>query len=115
MLDDAVCLALPIAAMEDQQRKMMALNRLLSLVTLKCIDPNHFKPHPRCWRLRFIIQVLDGLLAGASHREIAIQLYGPEKVAQEWNDPGNSLKDRIRKTVRSGRNLMNGKYRSLAG
>jgi len=115
MLDDTVCLAFPIAAMEDQQRKIMALNRLLSVAKFKCIDPNNFKPHPRSRRLRFTIQVLDGMLAGASHREIAIQLYGAEKVAQDWNDPGNHLKDQIRKTVRRGRDLMNGKYRNLAG
>ena len=115
MLDDAVCLALPIAVMEDQQRKIMALNRLLSVARFKRIDPNNFKPHPRSRRLRFTIQVLDGMLAGASHREIAIQLYGAEKVAQDWNDPGNSLKDQIRKTLRRGRDLMNGKYHNLAG
>lgn len=115
VLDDTVCLALPITSMVDQPRQIVTLNRLLSAAKFGRIDPNNFKPHPRSRRLQFTLQVLDGMLAGASHREIAIQVYGADRVAQDWNDPCNSLKDQIRKTVRRGRDLMNGKYRNLTG
>ena len=54
--------------------------------------------------------MLDGSLAGASHRNIAIALFGPERVEADWNDPGENLRDRVRRAVKRGRDLMNGGY-----
>ncbi len=64
-------------------------------------------------RLKTVLQALDGAGAGASHREIAIAVYGPERVRADWNDPREHLKDHIRKTVRRGFTWMNGGYRSF--
>jgi hypothetical protein len=64
-------------------------------------------------RLKTVLQALDGAMSGASHREIAIGIYGQERVAADWNDPKENLKDHIRKTIRRGFRLMNGGYRSF--
>lgn len=64
-------------------------------------------------RLKMVLQALDGALAGASHREIALAIYGIERVRMDWNDPREHLKDHIRKTVRRGLRWMEGGYRSF--
>ncbi len=61
-------------------------------------------------RLRQVLQALDGSLAGASNRDIAVALYGPQRVEADWNDPGENLRDRVRRAVKRGRDLMNGGY-----
>lgn len=61
-------------------------------------------------RLRQVVRALDGRKAGASHRDIAIALYGRERVASDWRDPGAHLQDAVRRLIGRGRNLVNGGY-----
>jgi hypothetical protein len=68
---------------------------------------------PRAPRLRFVLQVLDASLAMASQRDTALTLLGRERVATDWNDPGGHLRDRIRRALRRGRQLMRGGYLEL--
>ncbi|MGT2466519.1 DNA -binding domain-containing protein [Mesorhizobium atlanticum] len=44
---------------------------------------------------------------------IATALFGHARVQADWNDPGDHLRDRIRRAVRRGQQLMNGEYRRL--
>jgi len=69
-----------------------------------------FPPDPRGARLAFVLQALDGFLAGAPQREIAVALFGAQRVQADWSDPGNHLRDRVRRAIRRGRTLMNGGY-----
>ncbi|MFN3225792.1 MAG: DUF2285 domain-containing protein [Hyphomicrobiales bacterium] len=64
-------------------------------------------------RLRFVLRALDGSLAGLSHREIATALFGEERVRTDWSDPGDHLRDQIRRAVRRGHALMNGGYKDF--
>jgi hypothetical protein len=68
---------------------------------------------PGAPRLRFILQALDGYLAGRSHRAIAEAMLGAPRVRQNWGNPGEHLRDQIRRAVRRGRMLMAGGYVSL--
>jgi hypothetical protein len=68
---------------------------------------------PRGPRLSMVLRALDASLAGASHREIAAMLVGPERVERDWRHPGQHLRDRIRRAVRRGQALMTGGYREL--
>ncbi|WP_077292057.1 DUF2285 domain-containing protein [Roseibium algicola] len=69
-----------------------------------------FPPDPRNRRLTVILQALDGALDGATHREIAVALFGEEKVSRDWTDPGNHLRDHVRRAIRRGRYLMKEGY-----
>ncbi|ESY91657.1 DUF2285 domain-containing protein [Mesorhizobium sp. LNHC209A00] len=60
-----------------------------------------------------LLQALDGSLAGASHREIAEALIGKLRVQDDWKDPRDHLRDRIRRAIRRGHALMNGGYRAF--
>jgi hypothetical protein len=56
---------------------------------------------------------LDGHLEGRSYRDIAQVLYGADRVAETWSEETRFLKDRVRRAVARGMELMNGGYRDL--
>ena len=56
--------------------------------------------------------VLDGRLGGRSLRQIAADLYGEVRVAEEWGSE-SSMRGRVRWRVKQALKLMNGGYRAL--
>ena len=64
-------------------------------------------------KLRDSIIALDGDRAGATRREIAVAIYGPDRVADEWSEPNGRLKAVIKRDVMRGRQLVAGGYRKL--
>jgi hypothetical protein len=75
--------------------------------------PSHFPREYLSGRLKRVLRALDGSLAGASHRQIAIMLFGGERVEAEWCATGRPLRDKVRRTIHRGQTLMRGGYRSL--
>lgn len=72
-----------------------------------------FPAEPRGARLHMILQALDGSLAGASRRDIAMEIFGPDRVAEAWRDPRSHLRDAVRRAISRGRMLMMGGYRQF--
>lgn len=70
-------------------------------------------PNSRSQRLNTALRVLDGRLAGASYRDIAVALFGRDRVKEDWNATGDHLKNRIRRAARRGAILMQGGFRAL--
>ena len=64
-------------------------------------------------RLHHALIALDESLAGKTYRQIAITIYGEKRVAEEWQGPSQFLKDRMRRLVAKGTELMKGGYRDL--
>jgi hypothetical protein len=64
-------------------------------------------------RLHHALIALDESLAGKTYRQIAITIFGEKRVAEEWLGPSQFLKDRTRRLVAKGTELMNGGYRDL--
>jgi hypothetical protein len=64
-------------------------------------------------RLHHALIALDESLAGKTYRQIAITIYGEKRVAEEWQGPSQFLKDRTRRLVAKGTELMKGGYRDL--
>ena len=58
------------------------------------------------------LQALDGVLAGASQREIAAALFGEDVVALRW-EPDGELRAQVRHLIRRARAYMLGGYRRL--
>lgn len=58
------------------------------------------------------LQALDGHLAGASERDIAIAIFGERVVEEKWHGD-SELRAKVRYLIRRGRLLMNGGYRRL--
>jgi hypothetical protein len=64
-------------------------------------------------RLHHALIALDESLRGKTYRQIAITIFGEKKVAEEWQGPSQFLKDRTRRLVAKGTELMKGGYREL--
>ena len=64
-------------------------------------------------RLSQVLVALDSSLRGHSYREIAVMIFGQRRVSEDWNAASRFLKDRTRRLVAKGYELMNGGYRDL--
>jgi hypothetical protein len=64
-------------------------------------------------RLRHALIALDESMRGRTYRQIAITIFGEKRVAEEWLGPSQFLKDRTRRLVAKGTELMKGGYRDL--
>ena len=71
------------------------------------------RPEARQPADRGLLSVLDGRLAGKSWREIAVDLYGAERVAADWSVDG-WMRSRVRRYGSKARVLMECGYRDLA-
>jgi hypothetical protein len=74
--------------------------------------PSHVEA-PASPRLALVLRALDGHLAGASHQQIAMALFGRRQVETEWRDPGGNLRDRVRRAISRGRHMMTSGYLEL--
>lgn len=92
-----------------QFRSFKCFNALLASGTLG----RKPSPDPQSQRLRTALRTLDGRLAGASYRDIAVALFGRDRVYDDWRASGDHLKNRIRRAAQLGISLMERRYRSL--
>jgi hypothetical protein len=79
--------------------------------TLRSSIPWRRPTHSQLLHMR-ALQALDGVLAGASQREIAVVLFGSDVVTGKWHADGE-LRARVRYLIRRASALMNGGYRRL--
>jgi hypothetical protein len=66
--------------------------------------------HPYAKRAARVLIALDGYLAGLSHSDIAIVMFGRKRVDRDWNHPGEHLRDTVRRAIARGVRLMEGGY-----
>jgi hypothetical protein len=93
--------------------RLLAVRRLSDLMTHGTLRPALYPPERRAARLMRVLQALDGSLAGASHRDIGIALFGEARIDRDWHHPHNYLRDHVRRAIAYGRALMEGGYRKL--
>jgi hypothetical protein len=90
-----------------------AIERLRDLQAHLALRPHLYAAHKGAARLVEVLQILDGLRVTTSHRDLAVALFGPRRVAEEWTGQNRHMRDKVRKTVRRALNLVNGGYRNL--
>ena len=93
--------------------RLLAVRRLSDLMMHRCLRPSLYPPERRSARLTRVLQALDGSLAGTSHRDIGIALFGEARIDRDWHHQHNYLRDHVRRAIAYGRNLMEGGYRRL--
>jgi hypothetical protein len=77
-------------------------------------NPNHDPHNSRdLLFLRDALVALDGRCVGASYREIAIVIYGWQKVRAAWSSRSRWMKDRMCRALARGEHLRDGGYRKL--
>lgn len=106
-------LANVLPSMPYSETRWRSFKRLGDLVRYEVIRPALYPPDMGARRLARVLQALDGYLAKASQREIAVALFGAERVDADWSHPGAHLRDQVRRAIRRGRDLMNGGYLKL--
>jgi hypothetical protein len=83
---------------------------------LAVLDAPPAVAHPRPQRTALghmrTLQLLDGILAGASQREVAAAVFGDHAVVEHWHADGD-LRAQVRRLIRRGHTLMRGGYRRL--
>ena len=93
--------------------KLLPLRRLVEFLLNHRFQRSLYPPDPRVARWLTVLQVHDGLVAGASQREIGDVLYGVERVAAEWEGRSDSLRSRVRRLAAEARRLARGGWRAL--
>lgn len=89
--------------------QLIMMHRFLAGTAPKCPPKPIWTAQAR--KKRDAIIALDGRAAGASHREVAIVIYGQAKVERDWRAPG--LRDLVRRDLDRGLKLAMGGYREL--
>lgn len=82
------------------------------LTTQAAAATAHARPTRTALGHMHALQALDGVLAGASQREVAEALFGSAALTDRWHTDGD-LRARVRRLIRAGKTLMNGGYRRL--
>jgi hypothetical protein len=98
-----------LSSAENITARADAARQLADLVKHRALRPQLHPPAKQGLRLSIVLQALDGELAGASHRDIAIALFGAEKARAGWRS--RSMRDKVANAIKYGVFLMNGGYR----
>jgi hypothetical protein len=98
-------------------RRVRAVKAILSLLQRRPRDTMRaVRVHPgraSVWHMH-ALQALDGVQAGATHRDIAEALFGALDVQSRWSSDGE-LRAHVRHLIRRGRGYSRGEYRKLLG
>ena len=93
--------------------KILPLRRLLHLCRYHRFSASLFPEDRRIDRWIKLLRVHDALMDGASQREIAVALFGLERVEREWSGTSDSLRSRTRRLIREATVMAQGGYRLL--
>ena len=56
---------------------------------------------------------IDGLEVNATHRELAVSMFGEMQVEKHWGDQDNHLKQTVKRSVKNGKKYVEGDYLKL--
>jgi hypothetical protein len=104
---------MPVRPLDRDSDQFRSYQCFVDFLVSSRLLPSHFPPTYLGERLKRVLRALDGDFAGASQRRIAVMLFGQEHVDNEWCAVGRPLRDKVRRTIHRGHDLMRGGYRSL--
>jgi hypothetical protein len=110
--DDRIAIAIPVD--EFARRRVAAADRfIVDLKAKSAATPKRLSASNRADRFHSsVLQTIDGAAAGATHRQIAVAIYGQRRVSASWT-PDGDLRARIRYFLKRGSALVNGGHRKL--
>ncbi len=106
--EDAVLFPM-ISSRRRFHRQVRAIRQLFDLSA----DNENNIEIPKNARLTDVLTALHCWQAGFALRDIASAIYSEEIVTRDWAPEGGYLIERVRRSIRRGRALMEGGYRSL--
>jgi hypothetical protein len=87
------------AGVDDSAAQLQALACFRDLRKTKILLNRYFQPHVSAMRFSQYLRAFDCFEAGASHREVAVNVHGEAVVLRDWDDPRRHLRDRTRKMI----------------
>lgn len=102
-----------LSGLASAERKIQPLRRFLHFCRHRQFSGRLFLSDTRIDRDLAMLRVHDAIMVGASQREIAIALFGAERVAEGWEGRTDSLRSRVRRLVVDARAMARGGYRAL--
>jgi hypothetical protein len=110
--DDRIAIAIPMD--EFARRRVAAADRfIVNLKQKSASSRESLRETNRADRFHSsVLQALDGAATGATHRQIAVAIYGQRRVSASWT-PDGDLRARIRYFLKRGSALVDGGYRKL--
>jgi len=112
LLAGPVMLQVHIHGAAQLDRSIASLTRLVQYLRHGRITPPKARSD-RSLRRGQVLQVLDALAAGASHRDIARGLFGVATVDRDWNGSSDHMRSKTRRLVILARRLAAGGYLDL--
>jgi hypothetical protein len=110
--DDRIAIAIPMD--EFARRRLAAADRFIVDLNQRSIGSrSRLSASNRLDQFHCsVLQAIDGAAAGATHRQIAVAIYGQRRVSASWT-PDGDLRARIRYFLKRGSALIDGGYRTL--
>jgi hypothetical protein len=110
--EDRIAIAIPVD--EFARRRVAAVDRFIVDLKAKSVEArNRLSASNRAYQFHCsVLQAIDGAAADATHRQIAVAIYGQRRVSASWT-PDGDLRARIRYFLKRGATLVNGGYRTL--
>ena len=113
ILDGPVQFRFDLAGLVGLEAKLLTLRRLVALLRLGRFPQRLVSRDRRMRRWMMALRALDARRAGATHREIAVSLFGEAAVAADWNGRSAYLRCRVQRLIHLGETLVQGGYRRL--
>jgi hypothetical protein len=102
-----------LSGFTDLEPQLRVLRRLLAL-RRDGVFGRALRPHlPRMAQRLEALRVADALADGASYRDVAIALFGIDRVREEWGGRSDFLLSRVRRRTDEARRMASGDYRML--
>lgn len=111
--EKAVLLNFRLRGMAAAERGILPLRQLVSLHRNGRFGRSVFPAEPRMNRWLTALRVHDAMMSGASHQDIGIAFYGPERVAAGWDTGSDSLRSRVRRLAAEAARMASGGWRHL--
>lgn len=99
--------------LRDLERQLLTLRQVAALARSGRLPRRLAGTDPKNTHWIALLQVHDGLQAGASQREIAECLFGGDQIARGWHGSSDFLRSRLRRMIALQRRLVGGGYRAL--
>jgi hypothetical protein len=109
----AVLLEFRLKGLTTTQARLAPIQRLVTLCRRGCFARSLFSNDPKMERWLTMLRVHDGLLEGATQRQIGESLYPEDRVMVGWNERNDFIRSRIRRLIRDARQMASGGYRRL--
>jgi hypothetical protein len=110
VLGGPVYLQFNLTGFQDLDQKLLSLRRLIALHRQRQFSAQLYPREVKAARWATALQAYDGHSAGASFREIAIVLYGQDRVVEDWNGRSDFLRLRVQRMIKYARSMVAGGY-----